>query len=244
MRLHDYVRLARLVRARGASVDDYRDLQSFLATLAIRRLERFAGRVAGQRWLDLGCGRGGYARAFAEAGARVIALDLDPEQATGAGADLALVQGKAEHLPFGGGHFDVVVCASLIEHVRDQSAVLAEIVRVLRPGGWCYLSYPPFYSPRGGHQFSPFHLLGERAALLAYGMLHRDAPAKSGFAEAFDGYGLTPTTIRAVRAMLASLPVVVHDVSPRLVPVNVAGWPVVGELLTWHVQFVFQTRTE
>ena len=55
---------------------------------------------------------------------------------------------------------DGVVCSNLLEHTRDAEAVIREIERVLRPGGWAYLSWTNWYSPHGGHEMSPYHLLG------------------------------------------------------------------------------------
>jgi len=46
---------------------------------------------------------------------------------------------------------DVVFCTSLIGHVLDPLGLLHEIRRVLRKGGWSYVSFPSFDSPRGGY---------------------------------------------------------------------------------------------
>lgn len=48
----------------------------------------------------------------------------------------------AERLPFADASFDTVVCCELLEHVRNPLAVIAEIVRVLRPGGYLVASSP------------------------------------------------------------------------------------------------------
>lgn len=45
-------------------------------------------------------------------------------------------------LPFGGGAFDVVLCSHVLEHVPDDRAAMAEIHRVLRPGGWAVVMVP------------------------------------------------------------------------------------------------------
>jgi ubiquinone/menaquinone biosynthesis C-methylase UbiE len=104
----------------------------------------------GVRVLDLGCGDGAIAQSFAEAGARVAALDLDPWRVENSrrradaapGAHFAVLAADGHRLPFARGAFDLVLLSDLIEHVKDPARVLDEVVRVLRPGGAAYLSIP------------------------------------------------------------------------------------------------------
>jgi len=114
---------------------------------------------SGKDLLDLGCGFGGYSKAFLDASANVIGLDLSPINTQD---KIPMVSGDALILPFNDNSFDIVICASLIEHIPEPFLLLKEIYRVLKSGGLLYLSFPPFYSPVGGHQFSPYHLLGEK----------------------------------------------------------------------------------
>jgi ubiquinone/menaquinone biosynthesis C-methylase UbiE len=107
---------------------------------------------AGARVLDVGCGDAGVLVAFAEAGAVCSGLEPDPRslergsvRADEHGVSLDLRSGVAEQLPFGDAAFDLVVLDNVLEHVRDRNATLAEIHRVLRPGGLLYLVTPkPF----------------------------------------------------------------------------------------------------
>lgn len=93
--------------------------------------------------LDLGCGVGDVALLLAPHARRVTAIDVSFENARRAHANLAerkvenaaVLQGGAEHLPFADGAFGLVVLADVIEHVPDVGACLAEIRRVLLPGG-------------------------------------------------------------------------------------------------------------
>ncbi len=92
--------------------------------------------LAGKRVLDLGCGKGRFARALAERGASVVGLDLSAamlDQATGIGR----VRGSARRLPFGPASFDAVMAVEVFEHLarRSLDLVCGEIHRVLRPGG-------------------------------------------------------------------------------------------------------------
>jgi SAM-dependent methyltransferase len=100
----------------------------------------------GQRVLDLGCRTGAVSRHFLP-GNTVVGLDVD-RTALKRAATLGLetVVGNAEdELPFPAASFDVVVAGELLEHLRDPEAVVAEAVRVLRPGGVFTGSVPNAY---------------------------------------------------------------------------------------------------
>ncbi len=112
----------------------------------LARLERALGRpVAGLALLNAGCGTGGFNEAAERAGARASGVDVDPEAVAIARARLGrdcIARASAEALPFRGGQFDVVYCYSTLEHVADAAGALAEMARVLRPGGALYLHTP------------------------------------------------------------------------------------------------------
>jgi SAM-dependent methyltransferase len=89
------------------------------------------------RVLEVGCGWGELAEWIArETGAEVVAIDLSPrmvELASERGIDARVADVQA--LPFADATFDVVVAAWMLYHVPDLELGLAEIARVLRPGG-------------------------------------------------------------------------------------------------------------
>jgi SAM-dependent methyltransferase len=113
----------------------------------------------GERLLDLGCGGGRHAFHAARLGARVIAID---EQAAEVGQvratigamvdagelarpeDAGAVQGNALRLPFPDASFDRVIAAEVLEHIPDDTAAMAELSRVLRPGGTMAVTVPRF----------------------------------------------------------------------------------------------------
>lgn len=87
--------------------------------------------------LEVGCGPGELSERIArDLGAKVVAIDLSErmvELARSRGVDASV--GDVQALPFGDGSFDCVVAAWMLYHVADVDAGLAQIARVLRPGG-------------------------------------------------------------------------------------------------------------
>ena len=91
---------------------------------------------SGKRVLDLGCRSGALTRHFLE-GNSVVGLDVDAA-ALDKAAELGIepVQANVEEpLPFEDASFDSVVAGELFEHLQFPDALVAEILRVLRPGG-------------------------------------------------------------------------------------------------------------
>jgi SAM-dependent methyltransferase len=100
----------------------------------------------GRRILDLGCRTGALTRAYAP-GNEVVGLDADREALVEAAAHgIETVWADAEEpLPFEDESFDVVVAAELLEHLRAPQRLVAEIERVLCPGGTFAGSVPNSY---------------------------------------------------------------------------------------------------
>jgi 2-polyprenyl-6-hydroxyphenyl methylase/3-demethylubiquinone-9 3-methyltransferase len=104
---------------------------------------RELGSLAGRRVLDAGCGGGLVARELAAAGAEVVGVDRSlgslgvARRALGPRSIGSFwpAQGRLERLPFAAGSFDAVVAADVLEHLPDLPAAVAELVRVLAPGG-------------------------------------------------------------------------------------------------------------
>lgn len=101
------------------------------------------------RVLDIGCGDAGVLIAFAERGASCAGLELDDKSLQRAAVrahehavDIDLRKGIAEALPWAAERFDLVILDNVLEHVTDREQTLAEIFRVLRPGGLLYMVTP------------------------------------------------------------------------------------------------------
>ena len=99
--------------------------------------------------LDVGCGANlMYDQAIALLGKRIVATDLTwsflalARPAKG----ITLVQSEAGHLPFRDASFDAAICSETLEHLPDDAAAIRELARVLRPGGWLFLTVPNLWN--------------------------------------------------------------------------------------------------
>jgi ubiquinone/menaquinone biosynthesis C-methylase UbiE len=137
-------------------------------TLA-RRFDAAVPATAPLRVLDVGCGTGQSQRIYGRSSGRggyYAGLDLSLSALRLAHRRFAggWLQADALRLPVREGSFDVVAFSSVLHHVPDRRAALAEAVRVLRPGGWVFAFDPnllhpamllvrhprsPLYSPKG-----------------------------------------------------------------------------------------------
>ncbi len=104
-----------------------------------------AGDVAGRRVLDAGCGSGPLSAALRARGAIVTGFDSSPvmvdlaRRRLGEDADLQVAD-ISQPLPFADGAFDDVVVSLVLHYLQDWTAPLAELRRVLKPGGRLLLS--------------------------------------------------------------------------------------------------------
>ena len=110
-------------------------------------VKRLAARYQRPRVLDIGCGTGFNLQQLNANGLTdATGLDVAPE-AIAYCRDRGfrrLVRGDGARLPFRGASFDIVLALDLIEHISDDRAALAEVARVLRPGGTIILFTPAF----------------------------------------------------------------------------------------------------
>lgn len=104
-----------------------------------------------RRILDVGSGKGAFAGKLSRAGHDVVGVDPSAEAARIARNHVdskgKVVLGQGEALPFPSGRFDRAVSVCVLEHTRDDSAVLAEVRRVLEPGGVFALTVDCLDSP-------------------------------------------------------------------------------------------------
>ena len=212
--------------------EDPEPFYRLLATEAAADLEGRYGPLAGQRIVDLGCGNGLYTVALRERGAEVIPVDNDPAELEVAGAPVegALIA-DAGDLPLESGSIDGAFCSNLLEHTPDTAAIISEIERILRPGGWGYISWTNWYSPWGGHDMSPYHYLGPRLGPRLYERRH-GPPRKNPYGAGLWAVHIGPT-LRLVRARPRLR---IDRVEPRYWPWARAVMRVPGlrELVSWN----------
>jgi 2-polyprenyl-6-hydroxyphenyl methylase/3-demethylubiquinone-9 3-methyltransferase len=117
---------------------------------------RALGRPAGVlRVADIGCGAGTQCRLWAEAGHRVFGADISEalialarERARLTGLPIDFAVASATALPWADQSMDLCIAPELLEHVADWTAVLGEMMRVLKPGGAMFLSTSNRLCPR------------------------------------------------------------------------------------------------
>jgi len=113
--------------------------QAERAAALVERLESLLTLTGDERALDAGAGTGAFAFALAPRVREVVALELDEELAErareDAPANVEVVVGDAEHLPFDSFSFDVAGSLRTLHHTRRPELVVAELARVTKPGG-------------------------------------------------------------------------------------------------------------
>ncbi len=140
-RLSDFVR--------GRSMAELYDTYWVPACLDVFAHALAAHVAPGNRVLDLACGTGlvtGYASANAGKSASVIGYDATPDLLDAArrkrydGADVELIEGFAEDMPFEDASFDVALCNQGLQYVIDREKTFEELKRVLKPGATFHAS--------------------------------------------------------------------------------------------------------
>jgi SAM-dependent methyltransferase len=111
-----------------------------------------ADELDGALVLDAGCGMGRYVRVAAEAGARVVGLDLSgavraARELTADLPQVSIVQGDLLRPPFAQGSFDQIYSIGVLDHTPDPRGAFLELARLLKPGGriaiWVYQKERP-----------------------------------------------------------------------------------------------------
>jgi len=189
--------------------------------------------------LDVGGASGYVGDAFRAAGAKAVTAEYDIDQMFEHGRNIVngvIADGCA--LPIATGSVDVSYSSNVLEHVVSYRSMLAEMVRVVAPGGVIYLTFTNWLSPWGGHETSPWHYLGGEWSARRYER-KTGAPPKNRF-----GVSLFRLDVRDVMAWCEACPdVEVLDTFPRYYPrwtkflVNI---PVLREFLTWNLVVVMR----
>jgi SAM-dependent methyltransferase len=231
------LRLFRLFLAEQADPDRF---YTALAQDAVSQVEEHCV-LAGQTVLDIGGGPGHLTAAVRARGGHCYLFEPDPAEmgSRAAAGDAVLADGY--WLPVRDGGADVSMSSNVLEHVRDPRGFVDELVRVTRPGGLIYLSFTNWYSPWGGHEMSPWHYLGARAAERRYVRRHGRPPKNRV------GTTLFPVHVGAVlRQVRGRGDIAVVEARPRYYP----RWcrvlllvPGLREIVTWNLLLILR-RTQ
>ena len=229
------VRLFRAFRAEQAAPAVY---YAALARDTIGQLSQYTG-LNGKVVADVGGGPGFLIRELRGAGARAVCVDISSGELAALGRpEAGRAVGTALRLPLASGAADICFSANVLEHVGDWRTMLAEMVRVTRPGGIVFVAFTNWLSPWGGHETSPWHYLGGSRAARRYQRKHGKPPKNQ------HGRSLYPVSVAAALGWARSANgAVLVDAVPRYLP----GWtrpvlrvPVLREFLTWNLLLVLR----
>jgi SAM-dependent methyltransferase len=235
--------LGRSLHLLGAFRTEQSDPDGFYRLLSADAVALLGTRVplAGSRALDVGGGAGYLTVALRAAGARCVLVDADAGELAWRGTPpMGSVVADGTRLPVGDGAFDLVVSSNVLEHVPSPFALVDEMVRVLRPGGYLWLSFTNWLGPWGGHETSPWHFLGGQLARRRYER-RSGRPPKNRYGESLFALHVG----RFLRQLAGMGAIDVVDARPRYLPGGTAALvrvPVVRELCTWNLEVLARRR--
>lgn len=103
----------------------------------VQLILEYFGDLSGRRLLDVGCGKGRFARVLADRfpASAIVAFDLAEAMLRHVPAGISRCAGSMTTLPFGGENFDFAYATESLEHAVDIEAAVQEMCRVVKPGG-------------------------------------------------------------------------------------------------------------
>jgi SAM-dependent methyltransferase len=171
-------------RDRAALAADETEKREFYSGMPALPIPLDRGRLAkqwlppGAELLDIGCGAGYHARHLARRARRVVAIDVDRVALEVArrrvrSSRVTFLAYDGDRLPFADASFDAVTMLDVLEHVSDRWSLVAEVSRVLRPGGVWTVTVPYSGAVRW---LSPENMAADYPRLFRW--LSRWAPAR------------------------------------------------------------------
>lgn len=152
--------------------DGYEAMMGRWSRIAGRRFLEWLDPAPGLRWLDVGCGNGAFIETLFDAAQAAHVTGIDPSDGLLAtarrrleGRAAELVRGDAQALPFEHASFDAAVMALVINFVPDPPKAIAEMRRVVRPGG--HLSAYIWDISNGGFTMEPIRVALDKRGVAA-----------------------------------------------------------------------------
>lgn len=236
--------LARSVRLFRLFLREQTDPDMFYASLAedaIRQVSNYT-EIAGRTVIDIGGGAGHFTAAFRARGADCYLIEPDWSELLSRGErPPGAIVADGYWLPVADRSVDICFSSNVLEHVSDPVSFIDEMVRVTRPGGVIYLSFTNWYSPWGGHEMSPWHLVGSELAARRYRRRHGREPKHSVGQNLFRVH-IGPT----LRQMRSRTDVEIIDALPRYYPrwcKVILRIPLVREIAAWNLLLIVRRAT-
>ncbi|QCX29146.1 class I SAM-dependent methyltransferase [Nocardioides jishulii] len=236
----DWRRSVKLFRSFLTEQTDPEGFYGLIADDTLDLLRRHVD-IEGRTIADFGGAAGFYSDAFRRAGATSLVVDLDHTEIVAHGVKHPLsVVARAEQSPLRDESVDIGFSSNMLEHVPDLASVADQIARVVKPGGYVVLSYTAWYGPWGGHETSPWHLLGGERAARRYER-KTGRPPKNVFGEsmyaATVAEGMAWARSRDDLVLLEERPRYLPPASRHLLKV-----PGLREVLTWNLWQVLRKK--
>src|SRR5215469_656380 len=235
--------IARSIRLFRLFLREQEEPAAFYAGLAEDAADQLARHteLAGKIVVDVGGGAGHFTAAFRRRGANCYLFepDLDEMERDGT-APPGAVLADGYWLPVADGSADICFSSNVLEHVADPQGLIEELIRAAKPDGLIYVSFTNWYSPWGGHEMSPWHLLGASFAVRRYVRQHGRSP-KHAVGQNLYRIHVGPT----LRLMRARRDVQLVDALPRYYPrwCKVVLWiPWLREVATWNVLLIVRRK--
>lgn len=202
---------ARAIALHGEKADNfdqhYQDLEDnpYESTFRYgrKKIEEFIDGIleslpANARALDVGCGTGFNVARLRERGFSVLGIEPSDDMraralANNPGTDIR--DGDIEQLPLESGLFDLVLCIEVIRYLLDPRPALAELARVLRPGGIAIVTAAPRWSLNG---YAAVNLVTSRVKLPTFMKLRQSFMSVSSAGEAMQAAGFSHVEIHGL----------------------------------------------
>lgn len=173
----------------------YYEQREHTASYLIPYFEKHIPAFRDKQVLEIGCAEAGFLAELHRIGVACMGVELEPSRVRTAltkDPDLRIIAGDITDAGVVAGihpRFDLIVLRDVIEHIADRNTLFAVILRLLKPGGMVYISFPPRCSAFAGHQqngrsllrFVPWLQLWPGPLLNAAGRLFREAPYMISF---------------------------------------------------------------